>query len=231
MTAIPVVILGAGGHTAELCAYAAALHALGRAKIVGCLDDHAAIDRAGVLNVLGRLSRLPELLEMSPGLGVLTGSADNMLRRLLVARAEAVVRGPVPWWTLLHPTASVGPGVEIGAGTCVAAGSILTTRIQIGRHCIVNVKTSVSHDTVIGDFVNLNPGVTIASGVRIGDGSYIGAGATIIDKATIGEGAVVGAGTLVLGDVPANATVVGVPARVIKYHTTSWEPVAVPRRA
>ncbi|MGZ3442120.1 MAG: serine O-acetyltransferase, partial [Polyangia bacterium] len=51
---------------------------------------------------------------------------------------------------------------------------------------------------------------------RIGNDVYIGAGAKILGPVTIGDGAIIGANAVVLSDVPAGATAVGVPARIIK---------------
>jgi acetyltransferase-like isoleucine patch superfamily enzyme len=79
----------------------------------------------------------------------------------------------------------------------------------------VNVRASVSHDAVVGDFVNVNPGVVVAGNARLDTGCYIGAGATVIDRIAVGAWTVVGAGAVVVRDLPAHVTAVGVPARVI----------------
>jgi serine O-acetyltransferase len=50
---------------------------------------------------------------------------------------------------------------------------------------------------------------------QIGDGVLIGAGAILLGNLTVGDGAQIGACSLVLEDVPAHATVVGVPAKVV----------------
>lgn len=227
-----IVVIGAGGHAAEVCSYVLAIGAAdGRTRLLGCIDDYKAAGRSGLIEVLGNFSRLEHLLREEPAVRVLTAVGDNPTRRLLASRVDALDAVTEDWWTLRHPTAVVGPGVEIGAGTCLAPGSVVTTRARIGRHCIVNVHASVSHDAVIGDFVNLNPGAVVAGNVRLGDGCYIGAGATIIDKVTIGAGTVVGAGAVVVEDLPPNVTAVGVPARAIKFHTSLWEPDAISRRA
>ena len=50
----------------------------------------------------------------------------------------------------------------------------------------------------------------------LGDGVFLGAGARILGGITIGDGASIGANAVVLSDIPAGATAVGVPARVLK---------------
>ena len=57
--------------------------------------------------------------------------------------------------------------------------------------------------------------VTIVKGVKIGGHVDIGAGAKIIRPVSIGDHAKIGANAVVLNDVPANATAVGIPAKVI----------------
>jgi UDP-2-acetamido-3-amino-2,3-dideoxy-glucuronate N-acetyltransferase len=47
-------------------------------------------------------------------------------------------------------------------------------------------------------------------------GASIGSGVTLLGGITVGENAIVGAGSVVIADVPANATVAGNPARVLK---------------
>ena len=55
-----------------------------------------------------------------------------------------------------------------------------------------------------------------AKPVTVGDNVLIGANAVIIEGTSVGDGAVVAAGAVVTQDVPANAVVAGVPARIIK---------------
>jgi serine O-acetyltransferase len=57
--------------------------------------------------------------------------------------------------------------------------------------------------------------VTLTDGVRLGGHVDIGAGAKIVRPVSIGDHANVGANAVVLEDVPAGATAVGVPARVL----------------
>jgi sugar O-acyltransferase (sialic acid O-acetyltransferase NeuD family) len=214
-----LIIVGAGGHGAELYAYAQDLVRLGLLQeCLGFLDD--AIDCAtGLAPILGNLAafeRCPD--EFFDGLRYVVAVGANPTRRRLVDEVQGRYGARLTAATLLHPSSYVGAQVDIGSGSCLAPGAIVTCRTRIGGHCILNVKASVSHDCVVGDFVNLNPAATVCGNVTIGDGAYIGAGAIIKDKVSIGAGSIVGAGSTVIADVPANVTVVGVPARIIKQH-------------
>jgi acetyltransferase-like isoleucine patch superfamily enzyme len=85
---------------------------------------------------------------------------------------------------------------------------------------------TLEDDVLIGPKVNLitenhpmNPAdrrAMVAKPILIKRKAWIGAGATILPGVTVGENAIVAAGAVVSGDVPDNAVVGGVPAKVIK---------------
>jgi serine O-acetyltransferase len=70
--------------------------------------------------------------------------------------------------------------------------------------------------------IGLTPGTFEAP--ELGDGVFVGTGAKILGPVKIGDGAVIAAGSVVLDDVPAHATVAGVPARVIRDQSYGAEP-------
>jgi sugar O-acyltransferase (sialic acid O-acetyltransferase NeuD family) len=214
-----VVVIGAGGHAAEVCSYVGDLSRAGHGvRLLGCIDDYKPAGSHDGVDVLGDFTVLADLLRRERDAWCLTAVGDNGARRRLVARTEAAGEGRVRWWTLRHPAAIVGADADIGPGTLVAPGAIVTARVRIGAHVIVNVRASVSHDASVGDFVNINPGAVVAGNAWLGDASFVGAGAAVIDRVSVGAGTIVGAGAAVIRDLPAHVTAVGVPARVIRHH-------------
>ena len=112
----------------------------------------------------------------------------------------------------IHPAAKFGRRVFIDHGTGVVAGET----------AVVGNDVSILQSVTLG-------GTGKEKGDRhpkVQDGVLIGAGAKVLGNITIGRGAKIGAGSVVLKDVPACATVAGVPARIV-----GWCGDAVPALA
>lgn len=96
----------------------------------------------------------------------------------------------------------------------------------IGRRFFIDhgMGVVIGETTEIGDDVTLYQGVTLGGtswnkGKRhptLGNGVIVGAGAKILGPFTVGEGAKVGSNAVVTKEVPADATVVGIPGKVVK---------------
>ena len=80
---------------------------------------------------------------------------------------------------------------------------------------MINTSASIDHDCVLGECVFIAPGARLGGNVRVGDLSFIGIGASVLPGCALGRNVTVGAGAVVIGDVPDNVTVVGVPARIV----------------
>jgi len=211
----PVVLIGAGGGSRDLLDV---LLACGR-EVAGFVVDPQYAAPGSIVNghpVLGGfdwLSRHVNTVEVICGVG----ASEQRFR--LIQRAVAL--GAV-FCSAAHPSVIFTSKMEIGEGSCIAAGCILTSNVRIGNHVQINVGCTLSHDTILHDFVTLSPGVHVAGNVTLLTGCFVGIGANIIEKKTIGAWSIVGAGSTITKDVPPNTTVVGVPGRVIKTRPEGW---------
>lgn len=211
------MILGAGGFGREVADVVDALNdqeatsGMLAYELVGFLDDGEPDPLTLKPYDVGVIGRMSDLESMPEDVEYVIGVGAPHVRSAIDAKArEGGRRSPV----LVHPSASMGRAVEVGAGTVICAGARLTNNISIGRHGHVNLNTTIGHDATMGDYVTLSPLVAISGYATLGDEVMIGTGATINPGVSIGAGSVIGSGAAVLKDVPANVTAVGVPAKV-----------------
>jgi len=92
--------------------------------------------------------------------------------------------------------------------------------ISIGNYCMFANNVVIA--TATHDYkVNPMNSTIVRKPVSIENNVWFGIGATVMPGLTIGEGAVIGAQSLVTKNVPRNAIVIGIPARIAKYRDIS----------
>ncbi len=102
----------------------------------------------------------------------------------------------------IHPGAVIGPGLFIDHGSGVV----------IGETAIVGADVLLFHGVTLGG-VDSRPGRRHPA---VGDRVLVGAGAKVLGALTVGDDAKIGAQAVVTRDVPAGATAVGIPARILE---------------
>jgi bifunctional UDP-N-acetylglucosamine pyrophosphorylase/glucosamine-1-phosphate N-acetyltransferase len=122
---------------------------------------------------------------------------------------------------------SVGPFAYLRAGVRMAAGSRAGAHAEIKNSTLAE-GARVPHFSYVGD-ATVGPGVNVGAGTtfanydgvakhrtEVGEGVFLGSGTVLVAPVRVGPGARTGAGSVVIDDVPAGVTVVGVPARPIR---------------
>lgn len=210
----PLVIVGAGGLGREVLLLLRQLNEAGAGwDVRGFYDDQppAAPTIAGLpyLGTSADLNATPEPLAVAVAVG------SSRSRAAVVARLTSA---QLSFPALVHPAVALAPyqRISLGAGCIIQQGCILTCDIQLGRFVLLNLGCTVGHDAVLEDFCSLMPHVNIGGGAQLGAGTYLGTNATVIHAVRVGAGATIGAGAVVVRDLPAGVTAVGVPAKETK---------------
>lgn len=127
----------------------------------------------------------------------LVGAVWPEVRRAIAHKARGGV-DPYERGVYVAPSATVGIETFLDSHVHVLAGAV------------------VSHGVELGEYSTVATGALICGEARIGAGVFIGAGAVVIHGGiTIGDHAVIGAGTVVIDNVPAGKTYIGVPGRCL----------------
>lgn len=126
----------------------------------------------------------------------------------------------------------IGDGTRIGTFVEIQKGVTVGARCKIQSHSFICEGVTIEDEVFVGHhvcFINdrfpraTNSGGALQSEddwslerIRVGRGASIGSGALVMGGLDIGEGAMIGAGAVVTRSVPAGATVVGNPARILR---------------
>lgn len=214
-----IVIFGFGGFGREVHEMILDINRSDhRFDLVGFLDGNQEAFGSIVhdLPVLGG----PEWVQSNPGVNVVLALGSPVSKKRVLSQFDGL---DANFPAIVSPRAWIGDYVEIGAGSIICAGTIVTTDVEIGSFCTLNLNVTVGHDVTIGDYATLAPAANVSGNVHIRTGCEFGTNAIVIPSVEIGEWSIIGAGTVVTGDLPANVTAVGAPAKVIKQRDPGWQ--------
>ena len=210
-----LILLAASGLGREVLN---AVEAAGRHRVIGFLDDEAALPGTSVngVPVLGPIEDAVRYKGAS--FVVCTGRGQS--RRAIVRRLESGGISPDRYATVVDPTVRVPRGCTVGAGSVLLGQTVLTADVSIGRHVIAMPHVTLTHDDRIGDFATLRAQVVLGGSVQVGEAAYLGMRSSVREGTTIGTEATLGMGGVLLEDLPAGATWAGCPARPLERPVT-----------
>ncbi len=124
----------------------------------------------------------------------------------------------------IEPGAIIRDHVEIGDRTVVMMGAVINIGAVIGEGTMIDMNVVLGGRAMVGKNCHIGAGSVLAGVIEppsanpvvIEDDVVIGANAVVLEGIRVKCGAVVAAGAVVIEDVPENAVVAGIPARIIK---------------
>ena len=117
----------------------------------------------------------------------------------------------------ISPKALIGTyEIAILQGCNILSGVTISNTNEVGKGCLIYYDSVITHDCIIGNFVEISPKVAVLGRCQIGSFSHLGTNSTILPNIKIGKNVIVGAGSVVTKDLPDNCVAVGIPAKIIK---------------
>ena len=211
-----LIVVGAGGFGQEVIWAAKNLNSARQSyNILGYCDDDP--DKKGKMiygyPVLGVPGEIDRACDSKPCFVCAIG--NNRVRKSVVGRLLAMEWVPV---TIIDPSVIIAEHVQVGNGSYIGAGSILSPCSRIGNHVIINQHCSIGHDSILEDFAQAAPGSRVSGAARIREGSMLGSNAAVAQCLTVGRYSVLGACSFAATNIPDLVTAIGNPARVIMTH-------------
>ncbi|WP_071763517.1 acetyltransferase [Burkholderia ubonensis] len=205
----PLIIHGTGGHAKVVFDIARAAGF----SVAAFVDPFTpATEFAGI-----PIAKTPEhAYTITPNAEYFVAVGDNAARERIVSEVTAFLPGILSFATLIHPSAVISPSAQIGIGTVVMPCVVVNAASKVGRHAILNTRSSLDHDSEMADYSSLAPNACTGGRVSIGRRSAISIGAIVKHGIVIGSDVVVGAASYIHNHTPDNVVVYGTPATVQK---------------
>ena len=210
-----IVIIGAGDFGREVAWLIEDINKTSpKYRLLGYLDDKEGLSGKTVEGypVLGNVGHLRKICGKGSVCSIIAMQDPDIKKRIVEK-----LNWFDSWENLIHPSALISEKAELGAGNIITARNTVSINVTIGNHCLLNIGCIIGHDCVIGDYVSIMSNSAIAGRVEIKEGSYLGTGVSIVPGKKVGHSAKIGIGSVVIRDVKDGTTVMGNPARSIKF--------------
>lgn len=202
---IETIIIGAGGHAAEIDEYLKYNHKItGKCefKVIGFLDDDSENYRRYKFSapLLGNVKDH----RIIQGINYIIGIAGLEYRRPIVEKFKEA--GGL-FATIIHHSAYISESAYVGEGSIIGPNANIGPNVRIGIFTLINARCSIGHDTVVGDYNFISPNVCFSGFTSIGDENLIGINCATIPGIKVGNGNKIAAGMIINQDVGNNSVV------------------------
>ena len=178
-------------------------------RVAGFLDSRSALATRTNLPILGD----PASYRYVPGQMFICALGSPALRRQFAA---PLLQQGAPFMNLVTRV-DIGDGLRMGMG-CVFEPDVKTAvDIVLEDFVLIQSNTIIGYEVRIGSYTTVGSFVFIGGRAQIGNDVTIHPHATILPGVRIGDGAVIGAGSVVIGNVPAGVTMMGNPAKQLRF--------------
>mgnify|MGYP001087816220 CR=1 FL=1 len=210
-------VVGAGTRIAGHVSIAAGV------KIGEGCQIHAGVRLQRNVCIGTRVILQPNVVIGGDGFSFVTAEPSHVEKARETLGEAAVAPLADPRWHRIHSLGGVtiGDDVEIGANSCVDAGTIRPTRIGEGTK--IDSLVQVGHNVIVGAHCLLCAQAGVAGSTVLGDRVVVGGQAGVADNLKVGDDVVLGGGTIVLSNVPAGRVMMGYPATKMKSHIESYK--------
>lgn len=208
-------IIGAGGFGREVAWLVERINEIEPTwNLKGFIDNNTAI-HGSLQDDYSVIGGCDYLMNITQEVWVVCAVGSAKIRKKIIEKLKNYAN--VKFATLIDPSVMSSERVDIGEGSIICAGTIITVDISIGSHVIINLDCTIGHDDIIHDFVTIYPSVNVSGNVVVGECAELGTGMQIIQGKSIGRESIIGAGAVVIRDIPEKCTAVGSPAKPIKF--------------
>lgn len=169
-------------------------------NVIGFADDDPA-KAEGNFEGYPMLGSCEKASHDYPGASVFIAIGDNAIREKIYRQ----LRGH-DFPALIDPSAQVSPTTEFKHGTYIACEAVVSVGTDIGKFVIINARAGIGHDSKVGDFCNVCPGVSLSGHTTLEDHVFMGTNSCTAPGMNVGKGATICCGTPVLKNVDSGIT-------------------------
>ncbi len=203
-------IIGAGTYGQIYAEYIKSTY-----NVIGFIDDDKSLINTLVNNirVIGDTKYLFDKINRDTNIFVPIG--NNTVRVFLLKKLQEE-NFLIP--SFIHPYSCIHETVKIGKGVYVLPGVNIMPLTTLGDFTMISMGVNIAHHNTIEEGCFFSQGTNIGASILIKEQAYFGISSTAMTGIRqVGKNTLIGAGSVVIKDVPDNAVVAGVPAKILRY--------------